>query len=203
MEKLYHNTFKENRLVHLKLGNLFKIGPADRASVLNSNEESTAHNDKMQDAANNEFNDSPIADSLEKIKSGATDVKDQTMSVIKDAVKAPFKLAAHLITKPIEWIGKPLVSATTGIAKSVVAVGTNVAGVAATAPRLAFDVARLGARVPLIVLDKLSVYAGKPSVLIRYIKEKVLSTIDDANAKIFEISGNTRGKIYSTLGVEQ
>lgn len=203
MAKSHNYQPGENRLIHLNLGKIFSWSPKTRAELLNSNEESTAHNDKMVEAASKEFNDPPLSDTIEKIKAGATDIKDKTVSVFKETIKSPFKLTAHVITKPVEWIGKPTLSVVSGVTKGLIATTSNIVGVAATAPRIAADAARLAARVPLIALDKLSVFFGYPSSLIRYIKEKILSTIDKSNEAIYEISNSTREKIFSTLGATQ
>lgn len=203
MAKLYHHKSGENRLVYLDLGKAFSLSPKERAeSFLNDNESASDHNAKMVDAAAKEFNDKLISDSVENLKTSAVDIKDKTISILKDAAKAPLKLAAHAVTKPIEWVGKPTVSLVSGTLKAASAITTNVVGVAATAPRIALDAARLVPRVPLIILDKLSVLSGYPSSLVRYIKEKILGLIDKTNEKIFEISADTRNKIFATIGAE-
>lgn len=201
MSKIYTHTFKENRLVHLNLGNLASLSPAKRTSVLNSNDEAVPHNNKMGDVAAKEFNDEPIGTAVETIKKESTEIKDNIIESLKSAVKFPFKILGRLITKPVEIVGKPVLSLTKGVANTAVQVTTNVLGVAATAPRIVVDAARIVPRIALVALDKLGVPAGMPSRIIARTKEKALGAIDTANSKIYEISSSVRDKIHGTTDV--
>lgn len=183
------------------MGNLASFSPAKRTSVLNDNSEAGAHNDKMGEAAAKEFNDEPIGSAVETVKKESTEIKNNVVEALKSAIKFPFKLLGRLITKPVEIVGKPALSLVKGVANTAVQVTTNTLGLAATAPRIVVDAARIVPRIALVALDKLGVPAGMPSRIIARTKEKALAAIDSANCKIYETSASIRDKIHGATDI--
>ncbi len=193
------NSFREKRLLNLKIQDIFRPESGKRADQLNSVEASTSHNVNMTTKAAEELQ-TPVADAINNTRTEFEKFK-AIPTMLKDGARDTLKAASSIITTPIAAVGNTAVNILSGTTKIATQLVTNPIGLALNVPRIAADGLRFSLRPPLIFADYLASLIGRPSKWVKDLRDISMKKIDSGSETVKNTCAAFRDKILSTIGL--